>query len=344
MSEAPQTVCIGDHRFELRDLTRADEAAFLALHRRVFGSDVQPDWFAWKYHAGQGEAATLWHEGQMIACCGGTPRRLRWGHRLMSGLQIGDVMVHPDWRGLLTRRGPFYQVSQSLYTSRLGARRAHALGFGFPSSRHLHLAEKLGLLADGGAMSSVRWPLTARSAVKTPASLWPWQVTTDAAWTDKAAWMDTAWAHMQDDHARRPSPLLLGERNASHLVWRYGRRPGHRYLGTWVKRLWSSHPKGLIVWRLDGLEAQWLDWIGPTALLPMAAHAVVREATRAGAHALTLWASPLVVASLRHGHALEPAQTQVHEVARIGVPTTSLLDAPATDLPWWWMGGDTDFL
>ncbi|HOF52620.1 MAG TPA: GNAT family N-acetyltransferase, partial [Rhodoferax sp.] len=106
--------------FTLRDVGPSDCTAVLGLHRRVFGSTVDAAWFDWKYRHGGGEAVGLWQGNELVAHCGGTPRTVLHHGRPARDLQIGDVMVAPEWRGVLRRRGPFYHVSERLYSSRLG--------------------------------------------------------------------------------------------------------------------------------------------------------------------------------------------------------------------------------
>src|SRR3954447_10889474 len=101
-----EEVLIGGEVFQVRDLEPADRAALLVLHVRVFGGAVDEEWFRWKYVGGQGLGTGVWKDGELIAHCGGLPRTLWRGGARTGGIQIGDVMVAAEWRGLLTRRGP----------------------------------------------------------------------------------------------------------------------------------------------------------------------------------------------------------------------------------------------
>ncbi len=158
-----QTVRVGEHTLTVRDVQPADRSSVLALHERVFGSGATPAWFAWKYgndaDQGRSEGVGVWHEAALIAHCAGIPRRLWRAGLPTKGLQIGDVMVDPGWRGILTRRGPFFHASQRLYATRLGklGQRPFQLGFGFPNERHMRLAVKSQLAYDGGHLYDLRW-------------------------------------------------------------------------------------------------------------------------------------------------------------------------------------------
>ena len=152
-SVTSHSVQVGDTTLTLRDMAPDDVTAVLALHEHVFGPGADARWFAWKYgqglSQGRGRAIGAWHDGQLVAYCGGLPRTLRLHNTNLRGLQIGDVMVHPAWRGILSRRGPFFQVSKRFYDSQIGATdsRPFELGFGFPNERHLRLAVLLGAAA-----------------------------------------------------------------------------------------------------------------------------------------------------------------------------------------------------
>jgi hypothetical protein len=88
---------------------------------------------------GGGEGVGAWHDGRLVAHCGGLPRNILHQGILQHDLQIGDVMVAPEWRGILTRHGPFFHVSKKFYDSRLGRKNRFHMGFGFPNARHLRL-------------------------------------------------------------------------------------------------------------------------------------------------------------------------------------------------------------
>lgn len=336
MNAATETPLIGGQAMTLRDVTPADRADLLALHQRVFGAPVDAAWFDWKYRQGGGEGVGLWRQGQLIAHCGGVPRAIWHAGVRQHDLQIGDVMVAPEWRGILTRRGPFFHVSKRLYDSRLGAGRRFHAGFGFPSARHLQLAVKAGLLWHGGVMTALHWATPAGS---TGLSRWRWHVSPlspGAATFD--ATIDLAWERM-----RKAAPgLSIGERNAAYARWRYTRRPAHEHLFLQLRRPWQRQALGVAVLARATAQqpAQWLDWIGPLALMPQACTMCRAEAARAGAAGLTAWASRAVLERLA-----DTGMAAQAEVAQIGVPTAS--DVPAgsvADLDWWFMGGDTDFL
>lgn len=331
-----EQVQIAQQSFTLRDLLPDHRSAMLQLHSEVFGSHADPRWFDWKYVEGCGQGVGLWLSERMVAFCGGTPRSVchqgQWRH----DLQIGDVMVLPEWRGVLTRRGPFFHVCDSFYRSRIGSQRAFDVAWGFPNLRHLQLAVKMGLSWDGGVMHELVW--------NTDGVDLPWHVRarpwTAVAGTQFEQAVNACWAAML--RSPKSSDLALGRRDADHARWRYLQRPDRRYRWLQVGHAWSLRPLGLAVLAestADGALA-WLDWIGPLDALPVASRACRVYAARQGAKYLTAWASDAVCA---HLNATEPARSTV--ASGLGVPVASdVMENSVLALKWWLMGGDTDFL
>jgi len=341
MNSQQQDLVVAGRPMALRPLSAGEAPALIALHNQVFGSSVDGAWFDWKYGAGTGGGLGmgLWHDGQMIAFCGGVPRQFCLGSQLQMGtayLQIGDVMVRPDWRAVLTRRGVFYTVSQAFYDAQIGANAAYTAGFGFPSARHLKLAEKLGLLRGTGEMVELIWS----SAAFTPSdtSLWRWRLQPITPGQDGfESTLSTCWARMRQSLPN----ALLGERTPAYVRWRFGSRPNTHCEFWALKRPWPSRPVGLLVVSqpVAGQPCRWLDWIGPAQGLALAGRMAWRRVQRAGVQQMSTWASS-EVATL-----LGPQAHSQHTVAPIGVPTRSLLpSAGSFAIPWWFMAGDTDFL
>lgn len=344
-----ETVHVGGLALMLREVLPGDQAAVLALHTLVFGPEVDAKWFAWKYGSaqeqGQGQAVGVWHGSELIAHCGGVPRTVWRDGCAVQGLQIGDVMVHPAWRGILTRHGPFFYVSKNFYDSRLGAIASHPfqLGFGFPNVRHLRLAVLLALLHDDGVMESLHWSAAQATLADLPWA-WRWQeILPTVEHFDRD--VNAAWQAMRS----KASDQALGQRDATYLRWRYADRPNTvgtppdtpaRYRFFKLQRPWSSQPVGVAVLDLRSSSAHWLDWVGPLDLMPLAVHACRLEAARASAFELTAWASTAVAQQLA-----DTGITQREVCAGLGIPTSS--DLKPQDVPgmrWWLMGGDTDFL
>ncbi len=329
---------IAGRRFVLRDLRAADMAPFLALHRRVFDSTVSSSWFEWKYVSGGGQGVGLWLDDALIAHCGGTPRHVL-NHGVVSGyLQIGDVMVDPQWRGLLTRHGPFFHVCENFYNSRLGERGEFKVAYGFPNERHLRLAVKMGLSWDGGLVEALWWPLLAGHE----GLPWNWRLQEFASDDpDLPRAVARSWASMQ--HEQRTQQLSVGSRDWRYLKWRFLDRPDRRYRFIAMQRPWSDRVAGVAVLHQPsepGAPLQWLDWIGPTALMPLACRTCRLFSRMLGHDGLQAWASVSVLACLAGS-----GFTRRTVAAVLGIPVASAVSPESLkEMNWWFMGGDTDFL
>lgn len=327
---------IAGHQMTVRDLGTSDMDAVLRLHQQVFGSAVNADWYAWKYQAGLGEAVGVFHDGALIAHCAGLPRSFCRNGEKLACMQIGDVMVAPQWRGILTRRGPFFHVSQQLYQSRLGHGRPFAMGYGFPSARHLTLANKTGLLWDAGTVHELKWRLSAPTQWP---SRWLWR--TEVTVAQAPSW-DAIVSHVWGKMQRSAGARLLGERSGAYVRWRFVDRPESTPLFLVFRRPWRSAPMGVAVLGpiVPGQPVHWLDWIGPVDQMAQASRLCQAEAFARGASEMVTWASASVETQLQGCGVSER-----HAVAKIGVPTSSDLPTDGErPLDWWLMSGDTDFL
>lgn len=317
----------------------SEASVLLAAHREVFASQADEDWLAWKYGRGDGVGMGLWAGAELAAFCGGLPRTLWWNGRPRRGLQIVDVMVRSAWRGGGRRQGAFYRVSQALYEAQLGAGRAFDAGFGFPSHRHLALAQRLNVLHDAGPVWAAVWGDASRAVMSQIRLQAPNWVVDELPHQACAPAVERAWALMRGGLA----DVVLPERRASVLQWRregWSGRPV-RYLG--LRRHWHRAHSGVVVVDAGGptgRPAWWLDWVGPPELLRLGWACALEAALHQGASNLQGWFSE------RPWQALTGTQpVALEEVARIGVPVASAVSSEElTRCRWWLMAGDTDFL
>ena len=233
------TIEIGEQTFVRRYLNASDKIAVLDLHQLVFGQPLDSLWYEWKYGKRSQAGVGLWSpQGELIAHCGCVPRTLYVYGKTQAGLQICDVMVHPQWRGILTRHGPFYSVSHALYQSQIGSGRPFTLGFGFPSPRHLKLAKKLELFNDAGCMWELTW-----EKPKTTIN-WPWQGRdidpTDSGWQHL---INNSWEQMKQNSLQ----LILGIRDAQYVKERYLQNPLYQYHFRTLKYPFTKYPAGVAV-------------------------------------------------------------------------------------------------
>ena len=321
---------IGNHRFRIAPIGVENKVEVLRLFADVFGQTPNDCWFDWKYQQGRGKAVGLWNEsGHLVAHYAGIPRTLVWLGKPVESVQIGDVMVAPQVRGLMTRKGPFFQVCTRFFDTWVGAEKGYRLAFGFPNQRAMTLGAVLNLYHNAGRIHQLRWP--ARS--KRLAPWWRWSPVAEngARLTHHVA---DAWTAM----ARESWDIVLGARDLEYLRWRFLDRPDRQYRLFRLSR-WPMGDSTVVVMRFSDGGAELLDVIGSRKTFRAAIQAAIAEATRAGAAELTAWASP-TAAALLGGEA-----QVVDSGASLAVARASVLSADeVATAKWWWMGGDTDFL
>ena len=104
-------------------------------------------------------------QGQrLVAFYGGMPRELSFQGSSWRGIQVGDVMVDPDLRGSLSRRGPFQMAASTFLEQMLGQGGPCQIGFGFPNARAMTVAQKLGLYRAVDEVLELTWPASARGS------------------------------------------------------------------------------------------------------------------------------------------------------------------------------------
>ncbi len=333
--DKPEMECsylyIGNHHFRIGSIGASDESEVLRLFAEVFGHTPDGIWYKWKYSHGQADAVGLWDDsGRLVAHYAGLPRTLLWYGKQIEAVQIGDVMVTPQVRGLMTRRGPLFHVCTRFFDRRVGKGKDCRVAFGFPNQRHVQLGATLGLYHDAGKIHLLRW--VAKSKRISP--WWRWSPL-DKYSSSLKSQITKIWGTMARDMAN----CVLGVRDANFLCWRFIDRPDRQYRLFILSRWPTGSAVAIVVMRFADGNAELLDIIGPRKIIKVAIKAAITEAARAGAAELTAWASPAVAAVLGAEAVVEDSGASL-AIARASVLTAD----EVTAAQWWWMGGDTDFL
>lgn len=108
------------------------EAELLNLFLDAFGHEMPPELWHWKYQGVDILGMMLRNEGKAVAFYGGMPRTTHLFGTPVTAVQIGDVMVHPEHRGTLTRKGAFFQVATHFLERYVGEQQLYPIAFGFP--------------------------------------------------------------------------------------------------------------------------------------------------------------------------------------------------------------------
>lgn len=324
------------------DLGIAEMPEIRTLFAQVFGHSMSDALWRWKYDAGRGIATgTRDEQGRLLAHYGGTARALQVNGVAVSAVQLGDVMVAAQARGILSRRGPFATAATAFLQHHIGSPGAYALGFGFPNQRHTRLGEKLGLYNALGNVQELSW-----TCEKTRTSLFfgADSHSTPLDWSDARTdnLLNGLWRALSQD-ARG---FVIPRRDAPWWRHRFANHPEGPYRCWWVHGSWSRRLLGAIALKPGGQPgANWeiLDLLGPTKHWHAMLCAARLLAQQGAADRLTGWFSDAVVNIVRSRDVGSIAASQVacpHCVTRQRSPEWADV---VTTQPWWLTGGDTDF-
>jgi len=298
------------------------------LFKKAFGHQIAPALWRWKYRDTRTPGMGAWRDGELVAFYGAMPRPVLFLGKPASTVQIGDVMVHPAERGVMTRSGPF-QIAASTFIDRsVGYGRPHLFGFGFPTDKALQVAHKLGLYDHVDQMAELTWPAGEDwgSRLLRAENISPKQLPK----------IDRLWNEM----ARDFEDSIIGVRDAQYVRRRYLEHPTVAYECLLVRKLLTGAVQGLAVMRLvDAAQAELMDLIGPRRNFPALVSAARRWAHRKGASRLRAWVTASHASLLA---STQPAQTPMD----LMVPANVWSRGPSAEElrnRWWLMAGDTDF-
>lgn len=305
-----------------------DGVGWMALFEAAFGHRMSECVWRWKYAHADPIGCAVHEDDRMVAFYGGMPRSIQYFGQERRAVQIGDVMVHPSVRGVLTRNGPFMLSAATFLEQQVGHDRQHLLGFGFPNTRALKLAERLGLYAQVDSLVELRWPT--QGAKRHVLSRTRPLVPADQAQVQRL-WQEMAAAFSAD---------IIGRRDWDFLSHRYLKHPDRPYQALIARSRVGLGPVGVIVLRdrhEDGVEL--LDILAPPQRFSMLIDIARRYAAQLGRDSVFAW----VTAS--HAHLLDSANAEKRDLD-IGIPCNTWTPAPSAEElkgRWWLMSGDMDF-
>lgn len=313
--------------WQTRWATEADTEALLNLFARCFDAPMTREEWAWKYRDTSSPGVVCLDGDTIIAFNGGMPRPIQFGGRQLTAVQMGDVMVDPRYRGILTRRGPFYQVVHRFFSEKVGETCDYRYAFGFPHARHTRLGSALKLYCDTDRIVEATW----QSAPKRR-----WLTTATPLQQRDAATVDRLWQAM----APTLAPFAVGKRDGQWLQQRYVLAPGKGYVCWRVFHRLTRQTLGVCVLRQHTPKTvELLDIVAPTTAMAEVVACARHITSRMGATKLIAWMTPAVA------NALERTSAVVSET-EVVVPGSQVNGLPLGQEPhrhWWLMGGDTDF-
>ena len=313
----------GGLRWRIAPLPETRSQEMEGLFHKVFGYPVSSGLRAWKYADGHGRVMAAWNRaGEMVAHYGGLVRPVWFFGEAVDACQMADVMVDPAERGVLVKKGVFYQVARAFYESQTPRQRLAS--YGFPNERAYRVGQRMGLYASAGRVYERHWPVLEGEVCC--GDLW-----SQDDWRDK---VQQQWACM----ALESTHLVLVRRDADYLAYRYRQRPDGHYGAYWV----DEAGEGLIVvvrQRDDGLD--WMDYVGALSRFGVALAALRKLAAALGVAVVRAWLTePMLEAS--GAGAMRTVETDV-EIAQWDCGGLQN-GAVVTQGRWWAMYGDTDFM
>lgn len=322
---APAT---GEDRWKIETLPEARSVEMAPLYQSVFGHPLTSDFREWKYGQGRGRVFAAWNQaGKMVAHYGGLVRTVSYFGTPVETCQVGDVMVDPAERGVLTRRGVFFRMTQAFYESQDSQARQAA--FGFPNQRAFRVGQRLGFYSSAGKIYLRTWRAVSGASCPEVHPLWDIP--------DGEAIAQELWHQMQE----KIRHLVLVQRDAGYLDYRYRQRPDGHYGVFLVGAARPEQAQAIVVVKPRGAVLDWMDFVGIPANAGLALSAVKALAIRAGLGQVQAWLTQPMLDAFDDGTAVTQ-ETDV-EVAQWDCGE-SRGGSARTRGRWWAMYGDTDFL
>jgi len=305
-----------------------DEKMLLELFYKAFKHEMPVQQWRWKYARSQPMGTLVREDDKVVAFYGAMPREIQLFGRSDIAVQIGDVMVEPSRRRILTRRGPFFLAASAFSERFVGSGKPYCYAFGFPSDRHNRLGEHLGLYARVGKVFEANWrPLSGCIMSMTKSRPLP---------ADCLTVIDQLWQEMADDLIEEVVPV----RDSQYIQRRFLTHPTIEYKLVLVERRFSGRPLGLLVLRDledDGIEL--LDMVAPLRQIPLLVK-VARQLTGSLKRPrLFAWLTR-PVADVLKGSQCALKKTDVDIPTFIWEQPEKVLEIRDH---WWLMGGDSDF-
>ena len=307
---------------------REHETEWLDLFQASFGYPMSPAKLQWKYQNTEKLGVGVWTDEKLVAFYGGIPRAISYFGQPGMAVQIGDVMVHPSQRGVLTRSGPFQLAAASFLEQQIGYDRPHLLGFGFPTGKALQLAERLELYGAVDTMTEIRW----RARPGRPVLLTYARRVSDL----NAAVVDALWLEMK----QVLQGSIVGVRDWAFLQSRYIKHPEQPYLVLLVRRRLSGVVVGIVVLRDRGEEGvEIVDFVAPPERFVELLDTSRLYARRLGRPDVFTWITTSHVERLMSNNGTAK-KLDIVIPANIWSPGPPIEELKGR---WWLMAGDSDF-
>ena len=317
-------------RWWLKHFNKHHLDKMLSLFELSFNHQMSKDLWQWKYSSEKAREICVWEQDELIAHYGGLPRDILFFGQAKTAVQIGDVMVKSDRRGILTRNGPFFRMTASFMECYTGYGKPFIISFGFPNERHIKLGKHLGLYAEVGRMTALSWS----ALVPRPRLMTSLKVIDHANIDRYKTHIDQLWVQM----AQYLTHAIVGVRDSDYLIARYLNHPEQSYQVIFIKQRWTAQPIGILVLQYKGDQCDMIDVVAPLSSFPL----IILHARRLAAinHCQRLYCQ--ITQAFSHYFAVADYQ---RESGTIPVASDIWSNGPSSeDLTgrWWLMAGDMD--
>jgi len=315
-------------KWRLRWASIHDQNALLSLFTAAFGDSMSPRLWRWKYAESYRQGILAHIKGRAIAYYGGMTRSC-WQHgREFMTVQICDVMVAPEVRGILTRRGAFAQTAETFLSAQTGPDKPCRLAFGFPTGRAAKLGERLGMYARGDTFFEASWT-TGQTAHL------PFWLKLEPLHEGNLAVLDKLWQVMKQSMPY----YVLPRKDADFFRWRYMEHPLNTYHIHLVSWRGFNKAVGAVVLRDHGAGhgLELMDFVGRPDAFELLLRAALDIAGQMNRQRVFSWMTTRVITML-------PDPSAQSEISGVYIDPPALKEmAGRQDDRLWFLGGDTDF-
>ncbi len=311
--------------FMIRLYRNGDEHGIIKLFKEIFGREMSLEEWRWKYTGKDFLkvycSLAVNENNEVIAHYGGMPQYMVHKGKEIYGMAIGDVMVHPKYRGTKL----FKKISELLPV--ISAQDGFILGYGFPNERAMKLPEKLGIYEKvEDVYESTKEVRFASNHLRFIYKLFP------LSYDDNR--IDILWGTLKD------SIKISLIRDRKYLRWRYQKHPLFNYELWGIKKRWQQELSGFAVIRKDGENLLLIDFLCPIGQLAALVQKIENYAASSGFKKLKLW---------HPGYLNEKLEQLGFNVSKSGtcIPRTThpeWLTKAEVEGKFFYTMGDTDFM
>jgi len=318
----------------VKEATDEEQTAIENLFEHSYGYRISPELWQWKYANKRGRNLVFIRDNQVVAHYGGMQRVISYFGKSEKAIQIGDVMVAKNERGVLKKKGLYFQITAEFLERFIGYDTEHLLGFGFPTPTALKLACKLDLYDIVDEIIELQY-----LAVQSRPSIKYGLLELNANNVDSyAGKLNLLWEQIQLEYQND----IIVKRNWEYLKYRYYEHPVNHYRVFIMFSRLTQKTLGLLVFKYQKEQSRWLllDFIAPQRYLSALFFQAGRIVKRLGKSEFTVWLTKSHVNRI-------PSNWIKKSKANISIPSNNWHSGPTTSVingKWWLTAGDTDFL